>query len=98
VPNHVPRTYDVRELPVAGQPLPLDQCSFPAPCAHTLTFSNGSHIYTGKDFGNHQHGAIVVRKVNLGGTQTDAFGFSRSPAPRACGVRTGARTGRSRPP
>ncbi len=76
MPDHVPRTYDVRELPVAGQPLPLDQCSFPAACAHTLTFSNGSHIYTGKDFGNYQRGAIVVRKVNLGGTQTDAFGFS----------------------
>jgi Prealbumin-like fold domain len=76
VPNHVPRTYDVREKPVASQPLPLDQCSFPAGCKHTLTFSNGSHVYTGKDFGNYQRGRIVVRKLNAGGTQTDAFDFS----------------------
>jgi hypothetical protein len=75
-PNHEPRTYDVREKPVASQPLPLDQCSFPAGCKHTLTFSNGSHIYSGKDFGNYQRGKIVIKKINVGGTQTDAFDFT----------------------
>lgn len=76
VPNHVPRTYDVREKPVESQPQQLDGCSYPAGCKYTLTFSNGSHIYSGKDFGNYKRGRIVVEKVNVGGTQTDAFDFT----------------------
>jgi hypothetical protein len=76
VPNHDPRTYDVREKPVGSQPLPLDQCSFPSACKYTLTFTNGQHIYSGKDFGNYERGKIIVKKVNVGGTQTDAFDFS----------------------
>lgn len=76
VPNHAPRTYDVREKPVASQPLDLDGCSYPAGCKHTLTFSYGSHKYYDKDFGNYKRGKIVVKKVNVGGTQTDAFDFT----------------------
>ena len=76
VSNHQPRTYDVREEPVANQPQDLDRCSYPAGCKYTLTFSNGSHIYGGKDFGNYKRGKIVVKKVNVGGTQTDAFDFT----------------------
>jgi hypothetical protein len=78
VPNHDPRTYDVREKPVGNQPQPLDGCSFPSGCKYTLTFSTGSHIYSGKDFGNYQRGRIVVKKVNVGGTQSDAFDFTSS--------------------
>jgi hypothetical protein len=76
VPNHVPRTYDVREKPVGSQPQDLDACSYPSDCKYTLTFSNGSHIYGGKDFGNYKRGRIIVKKVNVGGTQTDAFDFT----------------------
>jgi hypothetical protein len=76
VPDHAPRTYDVREKPVGSQPQDLDGCSYPAGCKHTLTFSTGSHIYSGKDFGNYKRATIVVTKVNVGGTQTDAFDFS----------------------
>ena len=76
VPNHEPRTYDVREKPVGSQPQPLDGCSYPAGCKYTLTFSNGSHIYSGKNFGNYKRGKVVVKKVNVGGTQTDAFDFT----------------------
>jgi Prealbumin-like fold domain len=76
VDNHKPQTYDVREKPAGSQPLPLDGCSFPAGCKHTLTFSSGSHIYGGKDFGNYKRATIIVKKVNVGGAQTDSFDFA----------------------
>ena len=80
VPNHEPRTYDVREKTVSGQPQPLDGCSYPAGCKHTLTFKYSSHQFSGKDFGNYKTGKVIVKKVNVGGDQADAFG-SRRPAP-----------------
>ncbi len=79
VPNHAPRTYDVREK-TTGQPEAFDGCSYPAGCKHTLTFENSRHIYTGKDFGNYKAGKLIVKKVNVGGDQADAFGFTTSGA------------------
>jgi Prealbumin-like fold domain len=76
VPHDQPRTYDVREKPVGEQPQPLDQCSYPVPCKHTLTFSNSKHHHYDKNFGNYKGGKIVVKKVNVGGTQTEAFDFT----------------------
>jgi hypothetical protein len=77
VNNHAPQTYDVREKPASQQPQPtIDGCSYPSDCKHTLTFSNSSHIYSGKNFGNYKRGKIIVKKVNVGGTQSDAFAFT----------------------
>ena len=75
-PNHEPRTYDVRELPVSSQPQALDGCSYPANCKYTLTFKDNDHLFSGKDFGNYKTGKLIVKKVNLGGDQADAFGFT----------------------
>jgi hypothetical protein len=66
----------VREKPPASQPQDLDGCSYPSGCKHTLTFSYASHIYSGKDFGNYKRGKIVVNKVNVGGSQAEAFDFT----------------------
>ena len=76
VPNHEPRTYDVREKPVASQPQALDGCSYPAGCKHTVTFKYTDHLFSGKDFGNYKTGKLIVKKVNAGGDQADAFGFT----------------------
>jgi Prealbumin-like fold domain len=76
VDHHKPQTYDVREKPVESQPQPLDGCSYPSSCKHTLTFKNSYHKFSGKNFGNYKRGKIIVKKVNVGGTQTDAFDFT----------------------
>jgi hypothetical protein len=79
VPNHEPRTYDVRELPASQQPDPaLDNCSYPTDCKWTLTFKNSSHMFSGKDFGNYKKAKLIIKKVNVGGDQADAFGFTTS--------------------
>jgi hypothetical protein len=79
VPNHEPRTYDVRELPASQQPDPsLSACSFPSGCKHTLTFKYSDHQFSGKDFGNYKPAKLIVKKVNVGGDQGDAFGFTTS--------------------
>ena len=80
VPNHEPRTYDVREKPVSSQPQALDGCSYPANCKYTLTFKTSDHQFSGKDFGNYKTGKLIVKKVNLGGDQADAFGFTTTGA------------------
>lgn len=79
-PNHEPRTYDVREKPVSSQPQPLDGCSYPAGCKHTLTFKDSDHLFAGKDFGNYEKGKLIVKKVNVGGDPADAFAFTTSGA------------------
>ena len=62
VPNHEPRTYDVRELPASQQPDPsLSACSFPSGCKHTLTFKYSDHQFSGKDFGNYKPAKLIVK-------------------------------------
>jgi hypothetical protein len=81
VPNHQPRTYDVRELPASEQPDPsLSGCSYPSGCKHTLTFKLSDHQFSGKDFGNYKAAKLIVKKVNAGGTQSDKFGFTTTGA------------------
>ena len=76
VPNHEPRTYDVREKPV-GEPAPAaGRLLLPSGCKYTVTFKTSDHMFSGKDFGNYKAGKLIVKKVNVGGDQADAFGFT----------------------
>jgi hypothetical protein len=87
VNNHAPQTYDVREKPASQQPQPsLDGCSYPSGCKHTLTFSNSSHIYSGKNFGNHKTtGQIKVVKKLLPSNDPGTFDLSVNGAKVASG-------------
>ena len=46
------------------------------PCGYGPIDADATPNVTGKDFGNYRKAKVIIKKVNLGGTQSDAFPFT----------------------
>jgi hypothetical protein len=75
-------SYTVREAPSSAQSPALQgySCTFPSrdddECEHVATITAEERNSAGNDFGNAKPGKVIVKKVNVGGTQSDAFPFT----------------------